>query len=110
MDEFINVDEDLTSSENPTEDEILESVSEKHDDLEDKLENKSDDEDNSEGTPRKKPSDVEVLKAIETIQLAFSMNEAATNDDFSLIFEIRQRYESYRPKKPFSQSLITDYF
>lgn len=109
-DEFINVDEDLISSENPTEEEILVSVGKKQDDSEDLLENESDDEDDSEGTPREKPSDAEVLKAIETIGLAFSMNEAATNNDFSLISEIRQKYESYRPKKMFGQSLITDYF
>ncbi|CAH1967795.1 unnamed protein product [Acanthoscelides obtectus] len=99
LDEFVHVDEHLISSEINTEDEILESVSKKQDDLEDELENRSDDADDSEGTPREKPSDAEVLMAIETIQLAFSMNEAATNDGSTLICLIRQKYESYRPKK-----------
>lgn len=43
-----------------------------------RLENKSDAEDDSEGTPREKPSDAEVFKAI-----AFLMNEAATNDEYN---------------------------
>ncbi|CAH1961315.1 unnamed protein product [Acanthoscelides obtectus] len=50
--------------------------------MEDELEKRSDDENDSEGTPREKPSDAEVLKAIESIQL--SINEAPTNEDFNL--------------------------
>lgn len=113
LEEYINVDVDLITSENPSEDEILEYVNNKQEDLENFSETipEDDDEDDSVGAARQKPSDAEVAKAIETIRLAFSMNEAATDDDLTLIFEISKKFEAYRlNNKTFRQTLITDFF
>lgn len=105
MNDFMKLDDDLLTSEIPTDEEIIANVSKQ-----DELEDKSDESDTDEEFPREKPSRHEMLKAFETIQLFFTMSENTTDNIFSSLNEIKKFYESSTLNKTKHQNLITDYF
>lgn len=103
MDDFMNLDDDIITSEIPTDEEIVASVSKQ-----DEVQEKSDESDIDEIT-RETPSRQEMLKAFETIQLFFTMNENTSDHIFSSLAEIKKFYESNCVKNAIHQILITDY-
>lgn len=103
MDDFMNLDEDVITSETPTDDEIVASVS-KQDHF-----NEDSDASDTEDILREKPSHHQMAKSFETIQLFFNMTERTTDDVFLLLDKIKQIYESECVKKSIRQKLITDY-
>lgn len=102
IDDFMNLDEALVTSEIPTDEEIIASVA--HQPEEEKSDSDTDE------MPREKPSQQDMLTAFETIQIGLTMNENTTDHIFNSLAQIKKFYESECERKQVHQNLITDYF
>ncbi|KAK9704067.1 hypothetical protein QE152_g28510 [Popillia japonica] len=103
MEDFMNLDDDVITSETPTENEIVASVSKQNEF------NKNSDVSDTEDILREKPSHHEMAKSFETIHFLINMTEKTMDDVFVLVDKVKQMYESECVEKTLREKLTTDY-